>query len=275
MNRRLRDAARCCFGEGGEFTRDVGAGVGVRRRELPRERLEAVLAAHDEALRASDDPRVAKRARKAVVTRHGDLVVKENVPLGLVGRIKDRLAPGRHRAGYRNAHLLEVLGVSTARPYAWLRRDGRVFAVYADLSRSERLDHRARRLYGTQDRQAQARLRGAAAAWLGRLHRDGIYHGDLKGVNVLVRDRDGEPDFALIDTDRVRFFPREVDHRRRVKNLSQLAASIPVSVSRPERLRFFLRYAEGTSFGEDARRVAREVQAQLARKIVVRDEPIE
>jgi len=263
-----------CLEENETFTRDVGAGGGARRRDLPLERLEALLAAHDEAL-ARGDERVAKRARKADVTRHGDAVVKENVPLGWWGRLRDRLAPRRHAAGYSNAWRLETLGVATARPLAWVRRRGRVFAVYEDLSGLERIDLVARALYADGPRAAQARLRDASADWLGGLHARGIYHGDLKGPNVLVRT-DGERfEFPLIDTDRVRFFSAPVDARRRVKNLAQLAASIARTVTRAERLRWYRRYAAAAPLPRPERDVARAVAAAVALRIAVVDEPIE
>lgn len=267
-------AGRACLQENETFTNDVGAGTGARRRDLPLARLEALLAAHDEAL-ARGDERVAKRARKADVTRHGDAVVKESVPFGLLGRLKDRLAPRRHAAGYRNAWRLETLGVATARPLAWLRRRGRVFAVYEDLSRLERIDLLARGLYAGGPRAEQGRLRVASADWLGDLHARGIYHGDLKGANVLVRTDEGRPAFPLIDTDRVRFFSAPVDARRRVKNLAQLAASVPRSVTRPERLRWYRRYARAAPFPWSERAVARAVGAAVARKVAVVDDPIE
>ena len=268
------EGARRCLEENRTFTRDVGAGEGARRRDLPLARLEALLALHDEAL-AAGDARVAKRARKADVTRHGDAVVKESVPLGWLGRVKDRLAPRRHDAGYRNAYRLMLEGVATAKPLAWLRRAGRVFTLYEDLSSLERLDHRVRALYAEGPRDEQTRLRDAVADWLGRLHAHGIYHGDLKGPNVLVRRTAEGFELPVIDTDRMRFTPRPVDDRRREKNLAQLAASIPVSVTRTERLRWYRRYVAAAPTRRTERQVAAEVARQVALKIRVVHDPIE
>ena len=111
--------------------------------------------------------------------------------------------------------------------------------------------------------------------WLGGLHADGVYHGDLKGVNVLVDHRGETPAFRLIDTDRCRFVPGVVDTRRRMKNLGQLAASIAVCVSRTERLRWYRRYVAVAGIPAEEREAARRVAAALAQKIVVVDEPIE
>lgn len=271
---RRRSRGKRCFKESTVYTRNVGPGRGARRRDLPPARIEAALAAHDEALQR-DDERVAKRSRKGRVTRHGDLVVKERRARSWWTRLRDALAPGRHADGYAHAHMLGVLGVPTARPLASLRVGGRSYSLFEDLSHLLRLDHVVRERYLAADREAQARLRDACADWLADLHGRGIYHGDLKGVNVLVDEDAHVPRFHLIDTDRCRFFARPVDQRRRVKNLAQLAASIPICVTRTERLRWYRRYAARGLPGATERRVADLVAAQLASKTLVRDDPIE
>ncbi len=277
------------------YTQDAALG-GTRRRDLPIERIERALVEHDAAL-AAGDARVAKRNRRGAVTAHGDLVVKEAAPREAFARLRARLAPGRARSAFRNAHRLSVLGIDTATPLAFVRRDGRAFTLLEDLSHRPRLDHVARALFPTaatspaphgtgaapEPRAAQRGLLEESARWLATLHRRGVYHGDLKGVNVRVAPPAASPAgasddrwrFFLIDTDRCRFTARGVSRRHRLKNLAQLAASIPRGVTRADRLRWWRRYAAGTDLLAEERRVAREVAALLARKTVVVDEPIE
>ena len=112
-------------------------------RTFDQASLEKALTQHDEAVRKDDD-RVAKTGRKGVVTTHGPYVVKESVTDGLLGGFKDALAPDRHRSGYVNAHRLGVARVDTAKPLAYVRRDGRVFSIFEDVSSFPRLDHLAR-----------------------------------------------------------------------------------------------------------------------------------
>jgi tRNA A-37 threonylcarbamoyl transferase component Bud32 len=256
------------------FTRDVGPGAGFRRRDLAPERLDRALAEHDEALRLGD-ARVAKEGRRGRVTRHGDLVVKESVATGLYAKARGLLVPWRRRWGYLNAHRLGVLGVGTARPLAFLRRGGRTWTLYEDLTGEPRLDHLARRAFRDGSREERRRLLATTADWLARVHRLGVHHGDLKAPNVFVRAREGGPELLLIDTDRCRFLSGPVGLERRCRNLAQLAASIPVVVTRTDRLRWFRRYAAGTPWAAAERDVARRVAALLARKRLVRDEPIE
>ncbi len=276
---RTRRASRGkrCFKESTVYTRDVGRGRGARRRDFELARLEAALAAHERES-APGSAGLAKSNRKGLVTRHGDVVVKERRPTARLDRLRDALVPSRHAAGYRNAHMLGVLGIGTARPLAFVQRDGRTFSLFEDLSKLPRLDHLARELYAGTDRRRQVALRDASALWLASLHLGGVYHGDLKGVNVLVEQGPRVVGFRVIDTDRCRFFPypEPVDARRCIKNLAQLAASIPVSVTRTERLRWYRRYLTGAPAPmREERAVATAVADALAKKIVVVDEPIE
>jgi tRNA A-37 threonylcarbamoyl transferase component Bud32 len=274
---RRRSRSRRCVEEGSQFTADVGAGTGRRRRDLALSEVDRLLAAHDRAL-ATGSPAVAKDGRKSRVTRHGSVVVKEGVSIGLLGRVRDLLAPNRFRRGYENAHALSVRGVATAAPLAFVRRGGRAFTLYEDLSALPRLDHRVRAALASREWSRGKRLAviDASADAAARIHRRGVWHGDWKGCNWLVEEHGRRVAFRLIDTDRVRF-PRAVSRSRRLRNVAQLAASIPVVVTRADRLRWWRRYARGTPLaGREAERaVARDVAALLSRKTVVVDEPIE
>jgi hypothetical protein len=147
-----------------------------------------------------------------------------------------------------------------------------------DLHPDERLDlYVLRRFAGGLDGRARLekhRLAREFGRFVGDLHRRGIYHGDLKAVNIFVRRRDGREEFRLVDYDRVKF-GRKVSRRRRIKNLAQLAASIAVLITRTDRLRFFRAYAPDEEALRNERQYARGVAKQVAKKIVVRMEPIE
>ena len=277
--RRLRSRSRRCVEEGLWFTRDVGAGRGFRARTLPGPDLERVLAAHDRALASGEaGGAIAKRGRKSAVTRQGAALVKERLEGGAARRLEGALVPGRRIGGYRNAQRLLVRGVGTAAPLAFVRRGGRTFTLYEDLSAFPRLDHRVRAaLRARAWSRARARLLLETTADLAaRLHRLGIWHGDLKACNWLVGEHASGFDLRIVDTDRVRFL-RRVSRARRLRNVAQLAASIPVVVTKTDRLRWWRRYVQGTELAGRAaeRAAARDVAALLARKTVVVDEPIE
>ena len=98
-----------------------------------------------------------------------------------------------------------------------------------------------------------------------RLHAAGVYHNDLKDVNVLVSGPPGDPRCVLLDLERVRVL-RRVGRRRRVKNLMQLARTLGPQASATDRLRFLGAYL-GDGGGRAERRTwARAVGQAAARK---------
>lgn len=273
LRRRVRSEAGRCLEETHGFTHDVPLGRGARRRDVPPERIVGALEAHDAT--APGDPRLLKIGRKSKVTAQDGIVVKEALPHGVLGTWKQRLAPGRLSAGYRNAHLLDVLGVPTARPLAFLWLRDRAVTLYEDLTDRERLDHHVRRLYHRPGSPEARRLRTAVATWAATLHRRGVYHGDLKAVNVLVGPSVAGPRLFLVDTDRLRWYDRPVDFGRRMRNLAQLAASIPVRVTRAERLRWCRTYARRLPEDHGEREVTDALAALIAKKTRVVEEPLE
>jgi len=263
--RRLRSRSRRCVEESLEFTRDVGVGTGWRRLDLPLEALDRALAHHDRAL-ATHASEVLKEGEKHRVTHDGAIVVKEALAPTLRRRLELAI-PRRARAGYENAHRLRVRGVAAAKPLACLLRAGRRFTLYEDLSRLPRLDRRVREatLAREWSRPVRAERFDAFADAVSRLHRRGIWCGDLKAPNWLVEERGRRTVFHLVDTDRVRFLGR-MSRARRLRNLAQLHATVPrVAVSRTERLRWFRRYVAGTDLSDRA--LERGLLAELSRRI--------
>jgi hypothetical protein len=177
-----------------------------------------------------------------------------------------------------------VRGLAAARPVAYLVEGAgplvrREVLVMEDVSvGGERLDHRVLRLHreGTLHGAAGRALAEATARFVRDLDRGGIHHGDLKACNLYVQEgEDGAPAIRVVDYDRVRFGRGPVDFRRRVKTLAQLSASIPVCVTRTDRLRFFRRAAPTGDVARDWKRHARGVAEACRAKIVVEMEPIE
>jgi len=89
-----------------------------------------------------------------------------------------------------------------------------------------------------------------------RLHAAGVYHNDLKDVNVLVSGPPGDPRCVLLDLERVRVL-RRVGRRRRVKNLMQLARTLGPQASATDRLRFL-----GAYLGDGGGRAERRTWAR-------------
>lgn len=78
---------------------------------------------------------------------------------------------------------------------------------------------------------------------VGRLHAVGIFHGDLRLGNVLVRREKNGWHFFLIDNERTRKF-RRLPPRLRLKNLVQANVLISDCVTKTDRMRFFKSYLQ-------------------------------
>lgn len=78
---------------------------------------------------------------------------------------------------------------------------------------------------------------------VGRMHAVGIFHGDLRLGNVLVRRENNDWHFFLIDNERTRKFWR-LPARLRLKNLVQANILISDCITKTDRMRFFIAYLE-------------------------------
>jgi len=108
------------------------------------------------------------------------------------------------------------------------------------------------------------------AAWLGelfrRLHAAGVYHNDLKDVNVLVRPGGTTGlESVLLDLERVRI-GRTVSRRRRTKNLVQLDRTLGRAAAATTRLRFLRAYLGATASAAEVRAWSAEITAAAERK---------
>jgi len=99
--------------------------------------------------------------------------------------------------------------------------------------------------------------RDIAAAFgrlIGRLHSFNIYHADLKACNIKIDMADLR--FYVLDTDRIEQ-RRSISYAKRLKNLVQINTSIPLHISRSDRMTFLKAYAAHT--GDDPRVLFKEV----------------
>ncbi|HJU63266.1 MAG TPA: lipopolysaccharide kinase InaA family protein, partial [Candidatus Binatia bacterium] len=75
------------------------------------------------------------------------------------------------------------------------------------------------------------------------LHKQGIYHNDLKDANIVVRadSNGGTERFYLVDLEGIRRY-RRLNRRRQVKNLVQLNLSLGAYLRPTDKLRFLVSY---------------------------------
>jgi tRNA A-37 threonylcarbamoyl transferase component Bud32 len=102
---------------------------------------------------------------------------------------------------------------------------------------------------------------------VGRLHRAGIVHGDLRPGNVLARKEDGQWRFFLLDNERTRKWPW-LPGWLRLKNLVQINMIQRSFLSASDRIRFFDAYlAENPSLVGGRKRWMQRVARKTARRL--------
>lgn len=115
---------------------------------------------------------------------------------------------------------------------------------------------------------AKRRLIEKLGEEIGRLHKKGICHGDLRLNNILVEQTEKEIHFYFIDNERNRCFAK-IPKRRIEKNLVQVNMIFPPHITARDRLRFFRAYSRTYprfTF-EQGRRFMQKVQQQTLRRL--------
>jgi hypothetical protein len=215
------------------------------------------------------DCTLVKFQRKVIVgridTAIGLLYVKRYNVHGLRYALAGLAAPSPAARGWAGAAALASRGFATPEMIAAVefRRFGlraRSFLVTRAVAGVPTADDRWREILAMPDARRRRVARRALACALGdlfrRLHAAGVYHRDLKDVNVLVTGPADAPRCVLLDLEQVRV-PGVVSTRRRRKNVVQLERTLGRLAAATDRARFLRAY-----LGPDADRAERRSWTQ-------------
>lgn len=183
------------------------------------------------------------------------ICIKEYKNPGIIRQLREAIFPSRARKAWFAANGFVVRKQPTAHPIAMLekRKCGLLkksllitkfvqdaVPVYLYVSESLMGEINSDKRYGFIKKMEFIR---SFARSFKCLHKSNIYHPDLKGGNILVKE-EGRYNwkFYYLDIDRVSF-NQEITERKAVKNLAQLNASLPNIFSLSDRMRFFKIYS--------------------------------
>ncbi len=156
-----------------------------------------------------------------------EIVIKEFKPKGLK-KIKTIFLPSSPAKAWNGAVALFKAGIRTAIPIAYLERKKFGFTdrgcfVAERIEDAEEIRYLFRRLPPNEIKALLSDL----ASYLGNCYRAGILHKDLSDGNILVKkDKQGQHDFYLIDTNRIRA-RKKITDLRAAKNLIRLGIPKP------------------------------------------------
>ncbi|OGV74445.1 MAG: hypothetical protein A3K19_05475 [Lentisphaerae bacterium RIFOXYB12_FULL_65_16] len=216
------------------------------RRPFPLPQAQAAFEQHLANVAARKDMIKDDVKRQLSRVRVGEttFVVKEffRVPPG-----PDVLRPDR--AAWLNAYRLEMAHVPCAACHGWLRAaDGRGFLVLEDLGLRTLLARLEERPSAAERRRLMDGA-GRLTAWL---HGAGMAPGDWTAANLMLASKPGfgAMPLAVVDYDRILFYPGEVPVVRRARNLRQLLELLRPLVPADDAARLIEVYGAEAALGE-------------------------
>lgn len=213
-----------------------------------------------------------------------DAVCKRSKPRHLRRRLLGAFRTSRPTRTWRRAHTLLSRQIATARPLAVVERrrfglllDSMIFTEYLpDTVDLEGL--LTTRMRGVDNRQAHAiksQVTTVLAGFLLRLQAAGLYHRDLKALNVIIqwdRETGQPPRICLVDLDGLKraWTARDGGWKHMLMRLN-VSVDAFRRVSRADRLRLLKSFLERGGISTPWKQVWRELAVMSERKRRVRD----
>jgi len=106
---------------------------------------------------------------------------------------------------------------------------------------------------------------------IGRLHKLGIYHGDLRLNNILIQQKDRDIEFHIIDNESIRFY-KKIPKRLIEKNLVQVNMVFPLYITHDDRIRFYEVYTSAYHrfTGNEKNRLFEKIQKRTEERLAKR-----
>jgi len=231
---RLRSRTRRCVKESSLFTKiNLYRLKGYRRRDWSNEEILSVIREHEEAKRFRD-ARLVKQSRRSYVTvvtaspaRYTERLVVKQPALGLPLLGRRRTANVyRMRRAWLAAHAFAVRNLPAPKHLALVEKrflfiPYRAWLISRCVEGALDLDR-----FLESHPNAPGAFFDQLAALILSLFRSGIYHSDLSGKNILIREAgDRSWQFYFLDLESVVLW-RRLTERRKAKNVRQLYRSL-------------------------------------------------
>ncbi len=220
------------------------------------------------------------RVYTSTAQHKGSLVsvhVKHYLSRSPLDPFKHLLLGGRGRRAFEASLMLRHNGFDSPQPLVFIERHEGPFRmdnvlVTETISHALQLNTQLMKLVadsspsGREQRGSIIRQLGAV---VGRMHKAGIFHGDLRLGNVLLQKNEGSFRFYFIDNERTRKYDR-LPLRLRIRNLVQINM-FRSGITNTDRARFWAAYVKETqATQEESRRWIRSVLRQTEHRLTTR-----
>jgi hypothetical protein len=174
---------------------------------------------------------------------------KEYLDRGVKDRLRKMFRSTRSRKAFRAGHILLDRGFLTPVPLIQGFEKGCCFVRRNFLITGEVPGERTYQYFQSRfplplsaEMLTEKRaLISAAGHEIGRMHRMGVFHGDLRVGNIIIDGRGASAQFFFIDNERTQFY-QVLPGRKRLKNLVQLNMVLLPHITKADRLRFLNMY---------------------------------
>ncbi|WP_208596275.1 lipopolysaccharide kinase InaA family protein [Desulfovermiculus halophilus] len=210
-------------------------------------------------------------ARTAVVARRqtpeGGVYCKVFLPRDRREGLKRLVRLGRGARAVKNEKMLYGAGFRVQEHLFWGRQGSRDYIVSREIKGVKMVSWLEGKGGAPKRRREILKHLGEE---VGKLHRTGFVHGDLRLSNILIREDAEKPVFYFLDNERTHLHRRRIPRREIVKNLRQINTDAVSRLSRTDRLRIFQAYhaACGTRYtNTQIRRLLAEVEKRTAQRL--------
>ena len=250
QKRQWKSRTKRCLKESTEFSVKKEKGVTTyHRRDFSVGRSKKMIKEHLSLVKERPSTLVKSSSKIAVsLLKNGEkrICVKQFRYPCFQGRFKERFRRSKGLKSWIAGNGLRIRGILVPEALAFVEiRDGlglkESFFLMGTSDSGQEMDRYI--LKGFKNLQEKRLFIKAFAQWFSHFHKLNLYHKDMKTCNILVSKSGGAWDFHLLDLEDVRL-DEKVGEKRLFKNLLQLNTSIPKTITRTDRLRFFKEYIQ-------------------------------
>ncbi|WP_435547848.1 lipopolysaccharide kinase InaA family protein [Desulfobacterium sp. N47] len=212
---------------------------------------------------------VSSSQNSTVAAKTEDVKVyyKEFLPRNIFEKIKAVLYGSRSRRACRQADILLSAGLPTPGILCWGNSNKSVFIISEAFDGIGFFDYLLNNFLSPltwQKMKEKRLLLKSAGSLVGKLHHNGIVHGDLRQNNLLVK-KDGDFfKFSFIDNERNRKW-RHIPVSQIIKNIVQFSVAADNVLSRTDLMRMFIAY-KSSNPGFSVENESKLLQAVYARR---------